>query len=227
MSLRSALKAAPLIGRVIRRIRAPQYVASSADYWEQRYASGGNSGAGSYDRLAQFKADFLNGFVEQNEIQSIIEFGSGDGAQLALAKYPRYTGVDVSQTVIDACRERFADKPCYSFRHTSEALDNLRADLTLSLDVIYHLVEDDVFDVYMRRLFDTSTSWVIIYASNEDRAEAAHVRHRAFTKWIRKNRPEFGLSRVVYNPYPYNPDDPSNTSFANFYVLRNTGLSLF
>jgi len=135
--------------------------------------------------------------------------------------------VDVSQTVIDACRERFADKPCYSFRHTSEALDNLRADLTLSLDVIYHLVEDDVFDVYMRRLFDTSTSWVIIYASNEDRAEAAHVRHRAFTKWIRKNRPEFGLIRVVYNPYPYNPDDPSNTSFANFYVLRNTGLSLF
>lgn len=38
--------------------------------WEQRYASGGNSGRGSYGQLAAFKADFLNDFVEREHVKS-------------------------------------------------------------------------------------------------------------------------------------------------------------
>ena len=50
-----------------------------------------------------------------------------------------------------------------------EALPGLpRADLTLSLDVIYHLVEDDVFVSAMRALFDKAARFVVIYASNQD-----------------------------------------------------------
>ena len=48
---------------------------SSADYWEARYRDGGNSGAGSYGRLALFKARFLNDFVRSENVQSVIEFG--------------------------------------------------------------------------------------------------------------------------------------------------------
>ena len=36
---------------------------SSADYWEDRYHTKGNSGAGSYGVLAAYKAGFLNAFV--------------------------------------------------------------------------------------------------------------------------------------------------------------------
>ena len=71
---------------------------SSVAYWEGRYRAGGNSGAGSYGRLATFKAGFVNGFVELNAIRSAIEFGCGDGNQLSLLSVPRYTGVDVSPT---------------------------------------------------------------------------------------------------------------------------------
>jgi hypothetical protein len=35
-----------------------------------------------------------------------------------------------------------------------------RAELGLSLEVIFHLVEDDVFDVYMRHLFASATRFV-------------------------------------------------------------------
>lgn len=32
----------------------------STDYWKNRYLEGGNSGAGSYNNLAQFKAEVIN-----------------------------------------------------------------------------------------------------------------------------------------------------------------------
>ena len=72
----------------------------SAKYWELRYRRGGNSGAGSYNNLAKFKANFLNNFVIENHIKSVIEWGCGDGHQLSLASYPQYIGYDVSKQSI-------------------------------------------------------------------------------------------------------------------------------
>ena len=80
---------------------------NSAVYWERRYTQGRNSGEGSYGDLAIFKAEALNSFVESRGIQSVIEFGCGDGAQLGLAQYPLYTGYDVSRKAVELCRERF------------------------------------------------------------------------------------------------------------------------
>ena len=48
------------------------------------------------ERLAAFKAEVPNDFVRARGIDSVIEFGCGDGAQLALAEYPAYVGIDVS-----------------------------------------------------------------------------------------------------------------------------------
>lgn len=56
---------------------------NSQDYWRKRYEKGGNSGLGSYDHYAVFKADVLNAFFKENHIQSVVEFGCGDGNQLS------------------------------------------------------------------------------------------------------------------------------------------------
>ena len=42
------------------------------------------------------------------------------------------------------------------------------ADLALSLDVIYHLTEDTVFEAYMRHLFAAGSRFVIIYATDRE-----------------------------------------------------------
>lgn len=195
----------------------------SADYWERRYRSGRNSGAGSYNRLAHFKAKFLNEFVDQNDITSVIEFGSGDGGQLELADYRSYVGVDVAKTAIDEASKRFEDDPSKSFYHTSDLPRGLKAELALSLDVIYHLVENEAFESYMRLLFDTATRYVIIYSSNHDEMlDVAHVRHRRFTDWIEKARPDFTLAERVPNVFPFDQNDPENTSFADFYVYQRS-----
>jgi len=223
MGIRKVLKSVPVLGPLVttaaRKFRAYRF-RGSANYWEQRYVDGGNSGAGSYSRLARFKAEFLNAFVARHDIKSVIEFGSGDGAQLMLAVYPAYIGVDVSKSAVEAARSRFAADASKSFHEPSELPEGTLAELSLSLDVVYHLVEDAVFDCYMHSLFDSATRFVIIYSSDvEMPGSAPHVRHRRFTDWVESERPAFALMDRIANAYPFDANDPDNTSFADFYVF--------
>jgi len=116
----------------------------SKQYWIERYKSGGNSGAGSYGKLAEFKAEVLNDFVRGNAIETIIEYGCGDGNQLKLSSYPFYIGFDVSLAAISRCQDIFCEDKTKTFKLMDEYRGET-AQLTLSLDVIYHLIEDDVF----------------------------------------------------------------------------------
>lgn len=194
---------------------------SSPDYWRERYRSGGNSGPGSYGRLARFKADVLNEFVSSQGVTSVIEFGCGDGNQLVLAEYPRYIGYDISPVAVAMCRQRFAGDAAKAF-DLAENYDGRKADLALSLDVIFHLTEDEAFDAYMRRLFDASRKHVVIYSSNaaQPGPAAAHVRHRCFTRWVEEAlRSEWTLVRTVPNAYPYDGDHEM-TSFSEFFVYE-------
>jgi SAM-dependent methyltransferase len=211
------------LGRREKRGSPPGFT-DSAEYWEQRYATGGNSGAGSYNKLAVFKAEVINGFVQDCAIKSVIEYGCGDGNQLKLARYPAYLGFDVSQTAVRLCQESFKTDASKSFR-LMETCAGERADLALSLDVIYHLVEDSVFEAYMRQLFGSADRYVIIYSSNTDDntgREAAHVRHRQFTKWVADHMLHWKLVKHVRNRYP-SPDDHRKGSFAEFYVYQRIG----
>ncbi len=190
----------------------------SKKYWEQRYSSGGNSGYGSYDKFAKFKAEVLNSFIKKNGIKSVIEFGCGDGNQLALMNYRNYLGFDVSESAIAMCRRRFADKSNFKFKLMNDYSDET-AEAALSLDVIFHLVEDEIFYKYMRSLFKAGTKYVIIYSSNyEQNSEnaAAHVKHRKFTEWINKNMPEWTLLEHIPNKYVFK-GDYGHGSFSDFY----------
>jgi len=44
-------------------------------YWEQRYARGGNSGDGSYGDLALFKAQVINDYIKKLNIMSMNDWG--------------------------------------------------------------------------------------------------------------------------------------------------------
>lgn len=72
---------------------------NSSQYWVERYQSEGwHSGAGSYGRLAEFKAEVLNDFVAKNDVQSVLELGSGDGTRLPLRAIPPITGLTSRRT---------------------------------------------------------------------------------------------------------------------------------
>jgi hypothetical protein len=164
----------------------------------------------------------LNGLVSSAEVQRVVELVCGDGSQLALANYPTYVGFDVSPTAVDLCRERFAHDRSKTFHlYRAGCPAEPPADLALSLDVIYHLVEDDVYEQYMADLFASSRRLIAIYSSDgpAGHREVPHIVHRTFTEWVLDRCPEWVLDVHVPNPYIGAGDDDEE-SFASFYIYR-------
>ena len=92
----------------------------------------------------------------------------------------------------------------------------------MSIDVIFHLVEDKVFHQYMQRLVDAADRWVLVYSSNYNGTKVAghHVRHRKFTEWMEANAPQFRLVEEIPNRYPFDESNQDHTSFADFFLFK-------
>jgi hypothetical protein len=214
-----SLRSVPLLGDcvVFSRAALSRFGFRSAEYWDRRYRNGFTSGSGSYGELSRFKAEVINRFVAEHSLHSVVEFGCGDGHQLSLSRYPKYLGLDVSRTAVDMCGAQFRSDPTKSFGLLSDKLDT-RADLALSLDVIYHLVEDSAFESHMRGLFESAKRYVIIYSDNaECLSNAGHVRHRCFSRWIERNAPAWWLVEHIVNTFPYDKHTQTG-SWSDFWI---------
>lgn len=191
------------------------------EYWEKRYKWGGTSGSGSYNRLAEFKADVINGFIKEKSIKSVIEWGCGDGNQLGMFLPLDYRGYDVSKTAVELCKDKYRDDTHKSFsQYDGEEITVEKADMSMSLDVIFHLIEDENFEHYMKNLFFSAEKYVCIYSNNADIKLATHVKGREFTKYVETNFPEWRLEKFVKNKYPYDAEDKENTSMSDFYFYK-------
>ena len=133
----------------------------------------------------------------------------------------KYLGFDISHNAISRCKKLFQNDHDKTFLHMSK-FKGETAELTLSIDVIYHLIEDHIFEDYMEKLFNSSMKYVIIYSSNivGDTTNAFHVKHRYFTDWISDNKPEWKLIKHVPNKYPAYRLDSKIKSSAEFYFYQ-------
>jgi hypothetical protein len=206
---------------ITRRLRAKTIFTGSKEYWEERYAQGGTSGDGSYGKCAEFKAEIINSFVKSNQVNSVIEYGCGDGNQLSLFNFPKYIGMDVSSVAIRLCMERFEnDRTKSFFLYDSECFDDkhnvFKAELALSLDVIYHLIEDHLYILHMKQLFSSADKFVIIYSSDFEMNPvdiAPHNKSRQFSKWIESKLPQWSLVSRINNRYP-------NESWSDLFIYK-------
>jgi hypothetical protein len=179
----------------------------SAEYWRKRYELGGNSGAGSYGALADFKAEALNRFIESHAISFAVEYGSGDGNQLSLLRITSYIGLDISATAIANIGDRFRDDLSKTFMEydpdTFLAGESVKADIALSMDVILHLTEDQRYERYMHYLVNSGKEFVGIFnTATEVQLEkmAKHNRFRDHREWLAKLAPEFIEVEVALTP---------------------------
>ncbi len=190
------------------------------EYWNRRYREGGLSGRGSCGEYAEIKNKLINSFIVEKNVSSVIEFGCGDGNVLARAEYPHYIGLDIAEGAVLLCKEKFKnDKTKSFFWYNPDCfIDNqniFSADLALSLEVIFHLVEDKVYKQYMTHLFSAAKKYVIILSSNsEDKlVTGPHVKHRKFTDWVEDNCPEWKLAEKIVHP-------DQETNFSDFYIFK-------
>ncbi len=191
------------------------------NYWQKRYDEGGNSGAGSYGLLASFKTEVINSFLLGHQINSVIEFGCGDGQQIKDIKYQNYLGLDVAETSIDLCQKLFAvDKHKSFIKYEPTSFYNhgfLQADLVVCLDVLYHIISEEEFLKTLNDIFSCARSYVILYTSIdaykiEPYKYGAHVRHRDVLSYLSKFN-NFSIVRTIPQRYP-------NLSSAHFIILK-------
>ena len=157
--------------------------------------------------MAEFKAKVLNEFIGKNAISRCIEFGSGDGNQLGLLNIPCYLGLDVAPDAVNLCIEKYRKDLSKSFvlYDPKYFVNNafIKADLTLSMDVILHLIEDEIYLEYMSALFGASTKHVAIFTTATDAQPAKMAPHNKFRDhrpWVRQFAPNFQEINSVLAP---------------------------
>ena len=192
----------------------------STDYWIKRYANGGNSGVGSNSRLQDYKADYINDFIKKNSITTVLDMGVGDGEFTRRIDVLDYRGIDVSTHAIQHCKN-LQDKGFINPNYTFGKLP-IKKELGLSLDVMYHLIENEVYWDYLHDLFENSSKYVIIYAyEHNDGKTWAHVKPRWFTEDIQHVFPNWELVGLHYPLYRWDKNNPDYTTKSRFYIYKN------
>lgn len=188
-----------------------------AGYWDRRYREGRTSGAGSEGAEGQFKADYISDFIHYWQVESVVDWGCGDGQVLELIRLEgaQYMGIDVSPIIVERMRKKFAEHGSRYRFHTTEAYSTLTrttAELALSMDVLFHLPDDADYFRYLDNLFGSAERFVVIYATNTpDGRTARHVFRREFTPDITERFPEWELKVA---------EEPFRPGLASFFVYE-------
>ena len=220
-ALARRLAKVPGLHRLLAVVRKRRF-RSSSHYWEQRYRVREGSGVGSYGKYADYKADVLNRFFAEHDIRRVADFGCGDGNQLRLLECAEYIGLDVSSAAVEQCRALYRHDGTKTFLVNSgpEAIAKVRAfgpELTMSLDVIYHLVEDETYERYLADLFEVSSRYVVIYSTNVDkRYDFPHQVDRRFTGYIATHIRGWRPLEVLTNPHK------GSDTQSDFYIYERT-----
>ena len=171
----------------------------SRNYWEERYYYGGNSGKGSYAKDAIQKANFLNNIILNYGLNKIIDVGCGDGNNLKFFKSDFYIGIDVSKTVIEKNILSFQGHKNKKFfflndNHSkilNEINSSIKNDesLIISFDVIFHLVEDNIYKEHINFINNINARYCIITSSDNNidyNPIVPHVRHRNYSNDLKR-----------------------------------------
>lgn len=169
----------------------------STSYWESRYANGGNSGKGSYDNVANYKAKIINDFIEKNNIKNLIDYGVGDGNQLSFFKCENIIGLDVSPTIIRKLKFIYCNDNTKQFYLVNNFDTTNKSTLVISCEVLFHLINIDIWKKYIANLFAYSKKYVIIFAADYDKDFGHHCLCRKFTDYIKLNYPNWSLKNTI------------------------------
>ncbi len=116
------------------------------DIYEKNHWGFG-SGHGSLPEVTQSYRQFLESFIRENNIGTVVDVGCGDWQFSRLIDWGEatYLGVDVVDTVVQTNQQRFATERI-SFKTIQPGSNDAipSGDLLIIKDVLQHLPDDDV-----------------------------------------------------------------------------------
>jgi 2-polyprenyl-3-methyl-5-hydroxy-6-metoxy-1,4-benzoquinol methylase len=144
--------------RVVQTVTLQEELVSNDDVFADIYKRGewgtdesgkGNSGTGSDPENAKKYIDFLQNYLTQNNIKSVVDLGCGDWRISRTINWDgvRYLGIDVVASVIQENIEHFA-APNISFLKADGSDTCLpAADLLICKDILQHLPFQDIHEI--------------------------------------------------------------------------------
>lgn len=190
------------------------------EYWENRYATGGDSGAGTKGDLLSWKASVVNRLIAGNGLRSGFELGSGDGNFASSLNLEKYVGYDISESAVRLANEKFVNP---EFKTSTRQPGFWRKfDITMSIDVIYHIVEERDFTEHMTKLFSSSTKFVVIYSypAPPSREIPKHIKFNDFVKWAKRHATDWQLHEHLPNKFPFDVNNQKTTSESEFFIFK-------
>lgn len=147
----------------------------SIDYWKKRYAKRSSddvcSGKGSRGKFLDHKVSFLNKFIKQNNIKSILDFGYGDSVVASKLCVETYVGIDI-ESKLENNKNKYCAKNVYLITSKfDEFISEDKFDLVMSLDVIYHIDGGNEIGYKLRsidKMYNFSNHFIIYYDIGTD-----------------------------------------------------------
>lgn len=172
-------------------------------YWQDRYKNKWNSGAGSYGANAQFKADFINKYVEEHKIFNVLEVWCGDWNNLWLYKIENYVWWDVSQKAIDICKKKYNHDDSKWFVLMDEKSmknpEEIWVDLVICLDVLFHVFPKKEWEKTINFCFNAGKR-VLLYTFLYPTGHAEHINDYRITPYLDTK----GIKYKIYKDVPPN-----------------------
>lgn len=116
------------------------------DEWGKNNEGNGFSGSGSLVPLARPYMNFLQEFLKNNDIKSVVDAGCGDWTFSRYMDWSQgsYIGFDVVKSVIEK-NQKYFGAPSVQFVHSNFIQEDLpAADLLICKDVLQHCTNEDI-----------------------------------------------------------------------------------
>ncbi len=146
-----------------------QGILVSQKFWDDRYSSGMTSGDNGAGPLKDWQWEVLTKVA--GEIDDVIDVGCGDlrfwqDKDGMIRECKKYTGIDISQFMIEKHSRIFKifDRPEWTFIHSPADvyIEGLHARIVVCLNMLYHILNEDVFNNILKNLSLYSDEWVFI-----------------------------------------------------------------
>lgn len=115
--------------------------------WGNGEILGGSSGPGSDPKLNKKYIQYLNDFIQQNNIKSIVDLGCGDWQIMRLINLNniQYYGYDTSKIIINNNNKKYKKENIHFIHNDLDQEVNLKnADLLICKDVLQHLSYNNI-----------------------------------------------------------------------------------
>lgn len=161
------------------------------------------SGDGSKPENTRLYRTFLQNFLREHQIQSVVDIGCGDWAFSRLMDWKgiSYTGYDICKDLVEVNQKQFGSSSIHFIYGNGTRFDLPSADLLICKDVLQHLPNDEIlrlssqFKKYKHILLINDVDPETLSSDNRD-IQAGSYRHLDLT------RPPFNLAGQKLLTFP-------------------------